>query len=219
MSAAFRDIAALARPSSVDSEANIAFKSRGVRIVAVDLTGPKDDLVKVIAGMDIIMHSKDDMLAAIQRLYLPYTSVPAVPSGRTNHVRIKVLDIDIVPGDGSAPVAYTDLPDIGMYVAKIIADPRTLNKKIFAHTETLNAIQMRELVEELSGERVTRNYMSAEDVLKGIASARVALEKNPVDLTSKFSLIFASYLGYLNFEELYPDMKGKAVKTYIEQEF
>lgn len=68
------------------------------------------------------MHDeKDDILAAIQRLYLPYTvidvgwwidqSVPAIPSGRTDHVSIKVLDI--IPGDGSVPMAYTNLPDIG----------------------------------------------------------------------------------------------------------
>ncbi|KAI1642376.1 isoflavone reductase family protein [Daldinia loculata] len=279
------DITVLARPTSINSEANNELKSRGIRIVAADLTGPKDDLVKTVKGIDIIiscivfsslgdqiplaeaakqagvkrfvpcnfstpaprgvmdMHDeKDDILAAIQRLYLPYTvidvgwwidqSVPAIPSGRTDHVSIKVLDI--IPGDGSVPMAYTNLPDIGTFVAKIIADPRTLNKKVFAHTETLSAIQMRDLLEELSGEKVARNYMSADEVHEAIASARSALEKKPGDPNAKFSLMLnqyidswglrgdntpeiASYLGYLDFKELYPDVKGKTVRARLQE--
>ncbi|KAI0847983.1 isoflavone reductase family protein [Daldinia vernicosa] len=279
------DITALTRPTSVNSEANNELKSRGVRIVAADLTGPKDDLVKAVTGIDIVIScivfsslgdqiplaeaakqagvkrfvpcnfstpaprgvmdmydEKDDILAAIQRLYLPYTvidvgwwidqSVPAIPSGRTDHVSIKVLDI--IPGDGSVPVAYTNLPDVGTYVAKIIADPRTLNKKVFAHTETINAIQMRDLLEELSGEKVARNYLSADEVHKAIASARSSLQKNPGEPTAKFNLILnqyidswglrgdntpemASYLGYLDFKELYPDVKGKTVRARLQE--
>ncbi|KAI1473783.1 hypothetical protein K445DRAFT_271344 [Daldinia sp. EC12] len=279
------DITALARPTSLNSEANNELKSRGIRIVAADLTGSKDELIKAVTGLDVIIScivfsslgdqvplaeaakqagvkrfvpcnfstpaprgvmdmydEKDDILAAIQRLYLPYTvidvgwwidqSVPALPSGRTDHVSVKVLDI--VPGDGSVPMAYTNLPDIGTYVAKIIADPRTLNKKVFAHTETLTPIQMRELLEELSGEKITRNYMSAEEVHKAIATARSALEKNPTDPAAKFSLILyqyidswglrgdntpevATYLGYLDFKELYPGVKGKTVRARLQE--
>ncbi|KAI1652957.1 isoflavone reductase family protein [Daldinia decipiens] len=279
------DITVLARPTSINSEAKNELKSRGIRIVDADLNGPKDDLVKAVTGIDIIISciafprlgdqiplveaakqagvkrfvpsnfstpaprgvmdmydEKDDILAAIQRLYLPYTvidigwwidqSVPAIPSGRTDHVCNRVLDI--IPGDGSVPMAYTNFPDIGTYVAKIIADPRTLNKKVFAHTETLSAIQMRELLEELGGEKVARNYMSADEVHKTIASMRLALEKNPGDSTAKSNLLLnqyidswglrgdntpeiASYLGYLDFKELYPDVKGKTVRARIQE--
>ncbi|KAI1463067.1 isoflavone reductase family protein [Daldinia caldariorum] len=279
------EITALARPASVNSEANNSLKSRGIRIVAADLTGPKDELVNTLKGLDIVIScivysslgdqvplaeaakqagvkrfvpcnfstpaprgvmdlydQKDDILAAIQRLYLPYTVidvgwwidqlVPALPSGRTDHVSIKVLDI--VPGDGSVPIAYTNLPDVGTYVAKIIADPRTLNKKVFAHTETITPIKIREILEELSGEKVTRNYISAEEIEKTIASARYALDKDSADQAAKFNLMVyqyiyswgirgddtpeaASYLGYLDFKELYPGVVGKTVRARLQE--
>lgn len=89
-------------------------------------------------------------------------------------------------------------------------------------------------MEELSGEKVARNYMSADEVHKAIASARSALEKKPGDPNAKFSLMLnqyidswglrgdntpeiASYLGYLDFKELYPDVKGKTVRARLQE--
>ncbi|KAI1455917.1 NAD(P)-binding protein [Annulohypoxylon moriforme] len=279
------DITALARPSSIDSEANNALRSRGVHVVAADLTGPKEELVKILTGADVVIScivytslndqiplveaakeagvkrfvpcdfgtpaprgvmimrdQKRDILAAIQRLYLPFTvidvgwwslqSVPAVPSGRTKHVVIDLVNIR--PGDGTVPIAYTDLPDIGTYVAKIIVDPRTLNKKVFAYTEVLSTNQVDELVEEISGEKAIRNHLSADKIRNDIASARSALERDPTDQSTKFSLLLneyvnswglrgdntpesAKYLGYLDFQELYPDVKGKTLRTIIQE--
>ncbi|KAI1410361.1 NAD(P)-binding protein [Hypoxylon sp. FL1857] len=279
------EITALTRPSSISSAANNALKDRGVRIVAVDLTGPQEDLVQALTGVDVIVScivysslddqiplaeaakkagvkrfvpcdfstpaprgvmllhdQKDDVLAAIQRLYLPYTvidigwwsqqAVPAVPSGRTDHAVNKILNI--VPGDGTIPIAYTDLADIGTYVAKIIADPRTLNKKVFAYTDVLSTNQATELMEELSGETVIRDKLSAEEIFGRIASARSALEKDPTDTAARFALLFneyvyswglrgdntpesAAYLGYLDFKGLYPGIQGKTMRTVFQE--
>lgn len=57
------------------------------------------------------------------------------------------------------PSALTDVQDIGRYVAKIIADPRTLNKMVFAHSEVWTQQQIFDKVEELSGEKLERNYV------------------------------------------------------------
>lgn len=67
---------------------------------------------------------------------------------------------NIVPGDGSIPTAATDISDVGRYVARIIADPRTLNKMVFAYTELLSTNQAYEMMEKLSGEKVQRDYVS-----------------------------------------------------------
>lgn len=67
--------------------------------------------------------------------------------------------MDVIPGDGTVPVAYTSVSDVGVYVAKIVADPRTLNKKVFAYTEVLTGNQVAELMDEVSGEKSKRNYV------------------------------------------------------------
>ncbi|KAI1208502.1 NAD(P)-binding protein [Annulohypoxylon truncatum] len=279
------DITALARPSSVSSEANNALRGRGVHVVAADLTGPKEELVKILTGADVVIScivfssfndqiplaeaakeagvkrfvpcdfatpaprgvmilqdQKQDILAAVQRLYLPYTVidvgwwslqyVPAVPSGRTKHVIIDVVNVR--PGDGTVPISFTDLPDIGVYVAKIIVDPRTLNKKVLAYTEALSTNQVDELVEEISGEKAIRTPLSADMIRSAMSSARDMLAKNPADDFTRFTLLVneyinswglrgdsapesAKYLGYLDFKELYPGVQGKTFRTIIQE--
>ena len=56
-------------------------------------------------------------------------------------------------------MAFTSLPDIGIYVAKIIADPRTLNKKVLACTDVLTMNQAYDIMDELSGEKTVRQYV------------------------------------------------------------
>lgn len=62
-------------------------------------------------------------------------------------------------GDGSVPSALTHLQDVGRYVAKIIADPRTLNRMVFVYNELWTQQQIVDKVEELSGEKVERKYV------------------------------------------------------------
>jgi hypothetical protein len=57
-------------------------------------------------------------------------------------------------GAGDVPSALTDVRDVGIYAAKIISDPRTLNKKVFAFTDTLTQNQLFGLVESMSGEKL-----------------------------------------------------------------
>jgi len=58
------------------------------------------------------------------------------------------------------PTALTDVSDVGRYVARIIADPRTLNRMVFAYGEVITANQVSDLVEKVSGEKIQRNYVS-----------------------------------------------------------
>jgi hypothetical protein len=67
---------------------------------------------------------------------------------------------DEIIGDGLRPSAITDLRDIGKYVARIIADPRTLNKMVFAYGTVKTPAEIYSTMEELSGERLERKYVS-----------------------------------------------------------
>lgn len=81
--------------------------------------------------------------------------LPAVPSGRFDGGLI--FPNNSILGDGNVPISLTDVRDIGLYVSEIISDPRTINKKIFAGTETKTQKQLFELVENLTGETLERN--------------------------------------------------------------
>jgi hypothetical protein len=56
-------------------------------------------------------------------------------------------------------VARTHLKDVGRYVAKIIADDRTLNKMVFAYSEVSSQGQVFDMLEKASGEQLERNYV------------------------------------------------------------
>ncbi|KAL4746839.1 hypothetical protein BDW72DRAFT_197312 [Aspergillus terricola var. indicus] len=76
------------------------------------------------------------------RLYLPYTiidigwwyqaSLPRLPSGKLDSA---ISFPATIGAGGNVKFAGTDVADIGKYVARIIADPRTLNKHVFAYSE------------------------------------------------------------------------------------
>lgn len=66
---------------------------------------------------------------------------------------------DEIIGDGETPTAITDLRDIGRYVARVIADPRTLNKMVFAYNTVKTPNEIYSTLEELSGEKIERKYV------------------------------------------------------------
>lgn len=67
-------------------------------------------------------------------------------------------DSNAIIGDGNTPSGLTDLRDIGRYVARIIMDPRTLNKMVFTYNELLTQNQRYKLMKHLSGEKIERTY-------------------------------------------------------------
>jgi hypothetical protein len=111
---------------------------------------------------------KEIVYNQIRQLWLPYTivdvgwwyqlSYPRLLSGRVDYAMTSGND-EII-GDGNVPTALTDLRDIGRYMALIINDPRTLNKKILAYNLVSTQNQIYNLMEEISEEKVDRNYVS-----------------------------------------------------------
>lgn len=58
------------------------------------------------------------------------------------------------------PTALADLRDVGRFVARVIADPRTLNKRVHVYSELYTQNKVYEVVEGLSGEKLPRGYVS-----------------------------------------------------------
>jgi len=110
---------------------------------------------------------KEDILDHIKRLYLPYTaidfgwwyqlSLPSLPSGRISP-KAEYSTTQIV-GDGNAPWALTDKRDIGKYVARIIVDPRTLNRAVFGYSQVWTQTEVFDLLEKVTGESAPREYV------------------------------------------------------------
>jgi hypothetical protein len=113
---------------------------------------------------------KEANLNFIQKLRLPYTYVdvgwwyqitlPRLPSGGFDHVLASSQPDNPIGLDGNVPSALAALRDVGRYVAKIITDPRTLNKRVHVYNELLKRNEVYDKVETLAGEQLPRSYVS-----------------------------------------------------------
>ncbi|KAJ4211705.1 hypothetical protein NW759_012307 [Fusarium solani] len=182
---------------------------------------------------------KEVVFNHIKKVYLPYTvidvgwwyqiALPRVPSGRLD--KALAMPAEYIPGDGNTPSAMTDVKDIGRYVARIIADPQTLNRMVFAYTELHTTNQVYDIVEKQSGETIERKYMHEDKIKAGAAAAQRSntipgsLENvsesqfqywNSWGIRGDNTPEFAKYLGYLLAKELYPDLEGRTLEAYVK---
>ncbi|KAK1855478.1 isoflavone reductase family protein [Colletotrichum chrysophilum] len=130
---------------------------------------------------------KEDVLNHVKKVRLPYTAIdvgwwyqitlPRLASGRIDYATTLVTDG--IGGDGNMLSAITDVRDIGTYVARIIADPRTLNHMVFAYNELITQNQVYDLLEKMSGEKVKRNHVSCLQLIiaaSGLNGQQISVE-------------------------------------------
>lgn len=227
-------------PSDQDAQINIATAAKAAGVKRFIPCG----FITVCApgGIMYLRDEKEKVYNHIKQLKLPYTIIdigwwyqiatPRLPSGKLDYAM--TLANDELIGDGKTPSAFTDLRDIGRYVARIIVDPRTLNKMVFAYNAMSSPADIFDTVERLSGEKIERKYISEETVYQRVAEARANSETYPFDVT-KFTPRFAAeyqlswgirgdnvpeyakYLGYLDSKELYPDFKPISIEDYVQE--
>ncbi|KAI3542032.1 isoflavone reductase [Colletotrichum filicis] len=186
-------------------------------------------------GMLWFRDQKEDVLNHIQTIYLPYTvidvgwwyqiSLPRLASGRIDAVA-SPFD-NWIAGDGSVLSGMTDLRDVGKYVARIIADPRTLNHRVFAFTELMSQNEVYDLIEKISGEKVERKYMSADEIEAAMVKAKddkanphrlsVLQYRKSWGLRGDNTPEYARYLGYQIAKDLYPDLTGNSFETFCSE--
>ncbi|TDZ58280.1 putative pinoresinol-lariciresinol reductase 3 [Colletotrichum trifolii] len=184
-------------------------------------------------GVQTLRDNKELVLDHIQRLHLPYTiidvgwwyqiSLPRLPSGRLD--RNLFLYSTAIGGNGDVPSARTDARDVGVYVARIIADPRTLNQKVLAYTDLRTQHELYNTVEKLSGEKLERKYRTAGEIDDGIAKTKDSnmmdyyqyTYQKSYDIMGENTPEYARYLGYLVGKDLYPDMEGISFEDFFQE--
>ncbi|RDX46057.1 NAD(P)-binding protein [Lentinus brumalis] len=141
-------------------------------------------------------------------------------------------------GTGESKNLLTNLHHIGTWVARIIADPRTLNKNVIIWEDEVTQKDAHEIGARVSGDgdalREKRIYVSEQDVHKQIADGRVVYAKNPTHYPSTIPLLWGQYmlsihflqentlenakrLGYLDARELYPDIPAQSLEEYAKE--
>ncbi|OLN89065.1 putative pinoresinol-lariciresinol reductase 3 [Colletotrichum chlorophyti] len=193
-------------------------------------------------GVMALRETKEDVLNHIKKIYLPYTvidvgwwyqlSPPRVPSGRMDYALLAPMQR--VFGDGTVPSALTHVSDIGRYVARIVVDPRTLNKMVFVYNEVFTQQQIWSIVEKLSGEGLERNYKTEAELNAEIAKVEEAIEQGSADqMTIQYLWVLqyhlswgirgdntpenAKFLGYLISKDLYPEMTFVKYESYVTE--
>ncbi|KAI1495899.1 NAD(P)-binding protein [Biscogniauxia marginata] len=154
--------------------------------------------------------------------YWYQTSFPRVPSGRLDYAAF--LPANEVVAGGAAPNMLIDLRDVGRVAARIVKDPRTLNKRVYAYGEVLVKKDIIRLFEEKTGEKLELTHISAEDAQERVSAIKRAREADPSNVRLMYAHVGAQYahsmhvrgdntpenaeyLGYISARELYPDLE------------
>ncbi|KAK4212514.1 hypothetical protein QBC37DRAFT_191870 [Rhypophila decipiens] len=188
-------------------------------------------------GVTALRDMKEDVLNHIKKMHLGYTvidvgwwyqlSIPRLPSGRIDYAL--TMTNSPIAGEGKVPSGLTDLRDVGKFVAKIIADPRTLNRMVFAYTKLWTQTEVRDLMDRLSGEKCTREYMSPKEIQDAIAECLTDPSKYIAVATLQYlnswgvrgdnTPEIAKYLGYLLASELYPELASqlRSLDEYFQE--
>ncbi|KAI0657639.1 NAD-P-binding protein [Cubamyces menziesii] len=218
-----------------------AAKAAGVkRVIPCDWATPGDKGVRGLHDQKLAIRE------FIQELGLPYTFIDvgwwmqvSLPLPERSNSLLKE-STNTIYGDGSKRILLTDLNHIGTYVARIIADPRTLNQAVMIWEEEPTQLEIREIGARVSAEgdalRARRAYVSEDQLRKELAEAKAALKKDPTDIAAKTTIVVNEYmlsvhilgenslenakrLGYLDVQELYPDMPKPATLEEYAKEF
>lgn len=124
--------------------------------------------------------------------------------------------------------------DIGRYVAAIITDIRTLNKYILAYDEVWKPNDVYEAFEQISGEKIPREYVTEKELRRQLADAEEIIVRDPKDfrgtlgkVSAQYALSwgvrgdntpeYAKFLGYLTSKELYPELKYRTLREYLHE--
>ncbi|KAF8479938.1 NAD-P-binding protein [Gautieria morchelliformis] len=120
--------------------------------------------------------------------------------------------------DGNIKSAVTSFEDIGRFVARIIADPRTANRYVFCWGEQVTLNEVYPVTDRVSGEKLSTSVVSvtADEVLQRIAEGKA---KGDALSEGYYEYVYSMYTcgdntvekakanGALDARELYPDFK------------
>ncbi|RSM18139.1 hypothetical protein CDV31_003061 [Fusarium ambrosium] len=173
---------------------------------------------------------KEETFNHIKKIKLPYTiidvgwwyqvNLPRLPSGRIDYAVMETSDGIAV--DGNVPVAFTDMRDIGLYTARIISDPRTLNRMVFAYNQVLTFNEMYDIAERVPAEEIQAQVreMEAKDPAPDSVDFITLTQMqywNSCCVRGDNTPENSQYLGYLLAKDLYPEFIGTSLETYARE--
>ncbi|TBU52270.1 NAD(P)-binding protein [Dichomitus squalens] len=221
----------------------VAARMVGVqRVIPCDWSTPGARGVREVLDQKIAIHE------FIQQLELPFTFIDV---GWWMQAYLPLPQRSVVPEHcrantetivrrGEAKNLVTDYRRIGIYVGRIIADPRTVNRSVIVWEDEVSQRRAHQLAERYSGEadfiRSRRVFVSRDYFLKKAAETRRKIGQDPSKatpadhVTLSFSedmhsmyvleentLENAKRLGYLDVRELYPDLPRYTFKQFAKE--
>ncbi|OSC98809.1 NAD-P-binding protein [Trametes coccinea BRFM310] len=215
-----------------------AAKAAGVkRVVPCDFATPGEKGVRQLHDQKLAIRD------FVKELGVPYTFIDvgwwmqlSLPLPERSVSPIKAQSHTIF-GKGDNKVLMTDLDHIGTYVARIVADPRTLNHAVMVWEDERTQLEQHEIGERESGEgealKAKRVYVSAEELQERIAAVRKDFEKDPSNFLAYMHLHSTEYmlslhvlrentlenakrLGYLDARELYADVPKHTLEEFAK---
>ncbi|KAH9856818.1 NAD-P-binding protein [Lenzites betulinus] len=197
-------------------------------------------------GVRALHDLKLDIREFIQELGVPHTFIDvgwwmqlAVPlPSRSAALDVAKAMTYELHGTGKQSYLLTNREHIGMFVARIIADPRTLNKAVIVWEDEVAEEDAHALGERLSGEeaalKAKRRLLSKEQIEAQAAEATALVEKNPtnplahatqswneymisIHILGENTLAYAKSLGYLDARELYPDAPKYTFEDFAKE--
>jgi hypothetical protein len=83
-----------------------------------------------------------------------------------------------VVAEGKAKNICIDKRDVGKYLAKIVSDDRTLNKKVYIWGDVLSQNEILEITEKVGGEKITGiNYVREFFIFEPASLCRQSLDR------------------------------------------
>ncbi|KAM0277273.1 hypothetical protein ACHAQH_005932 [Verticillium albo-atrum] len=205
-----RNVTAVSREASVNSKSNNTLRDLGAQVIAGDLRGPEQDLVRLLTGADVVISAVNASVLVDEKL-LANAAKKARKEDVLNHAKKLRLPYTV-----------------------IVADDRTLNKMVFAHNELFSQQQIFDKVEQLTGEKLERSYLPATEVDAEVAKRQQAVHDKVSDPSGRQGIWMweyrrswglrgdntpenVPYLDYYLGKELHPDMEFTSFDKYLEE--
>ncbi|TFK84450.1 NAD-P-binding protein [Polyporus arcularius HHB13444] len=219
---------------------------RAAKEVGVQRVIPCDWATPGARGVRFLTDIKLDIHDYIKELGLGYTIIDVgwwsqlflpLPLRSTVAQHLKEMSWTVY-GSGEAKNLLTNVHHIGTWVARIIADPRTLNKYVIIWEDERTQKDAFEIGARASGDGdaliAKRIQVSEEDLKKEIAEGAAEYAKDPTNFGAALKFMGGQYmtsmhflqentlenakrLGYLDARELYPDIPAQSLEEFAEE--
>ncbi|PCH44150.1 NAD(P)-binding protein [Wolfiporia cocos MD-104 SS10] len=199
--------------------------------------------VKHVVPCDFATPGKLEVRDCVKELGLGYTFIDIgwwhqgyLPSSTNSPSILGPMSHEIY-GDGNRKNLLTDVEHLGMYVARIVGDERTLNQNVIVWEDEKTLLEAQEIGERISGEsnliRSKRTNVTYEELVARAKAGKEAYQRShsytdlqllgvseymiSMHILGENTLENAKALGALNVRELYPDIKPVTLEEYAKR--